>query len=106
MSPQSSWPTTIISSLARQRRPSSPPDEFFDRQWALTVLDRALAALEREWAATGRADDFLKLKPWLTGDAAHGDQAAVARALDMSEGALKVAVHRLRHRFRKLVKAE
>jgi len=83
-----------------------PPDEFFDRQWALTVLDRALAALEREWAGAGRAADFLHLKPWLTGDAAHGDQAAVARTLGVSEGALKIAVHRLRRRFRALVKTE
>jgi RNA polymerase sigma-70 factor (ECF subfamily) len=83
-----------------------PPDEVFDRQWALTVLDRALAALERECGAAGRANDFLQLKPWLTGEAAHGDQAGAARALGLTEGALKVAVHRLRRRFRELVKAE
>jgi RNA polymerase sigma-70 factor (ECF subfamily) len=83
-----------------------PPDEFFDRQWALTVLERALSALERECVAACRANDFLQLKPWLTGDAAHGDQAAAARRLGISDGALKVAVHRLRRRFRLLVKAE
>jgi len=83
-----------------------PPDEFFDRHWALTVLDRALAALQREWAEAGRSDDFVRLKPWLTGDAAHGHQSAVAPALGLSEGALKVAVHRLRRRFRELVKSE
>ena len=83
-----------------------PPDEFFDRQWALAVLDRALASLERECIAAGKADDFARLKPWLTGDAAHGDQAAAAGALGISEGALKVAVHRLRRRFREAVKAE
>jgi DNA-directed RNA polymerase specialized sigma24 family protein len=83
-----------------------PPDEFFDRQWALTVLERTLSALGREWAAAGRADDFVQLKPWLTGDAAYGDQAAVAHTLGLSEGALKVAVHRLRRRFRELVKSE
>jgi RNA polymerase sigma-70 factor (ECF subfamily) len=83
-----------------------PPDDFFDRQWALAVLDRALAALEQDWAEVGKGDDFTYLKPWLTGDAAHGDQTAAARALGMSEGALKVAVHRLRRRFREAVKAE
>lgn len=83
-----------------------PPDEFFDRQWALAVLDRALAALERECAGEGKTDDFSQLKPWLTGDAAHGDQATAAGALGMSEGALKVAVHRLRRRFRAAVKEE
>lgn len=83
-----------------------PPDAFFDRQWALAVLERAFGTLERERIAAGKAGDFTRLKPWLTGDAAHGDQAATARALGMSEGALKVAVHRLRRRFRELLKAE
>ena len=54
----------------------------------------------------GKREDFARLKPWLTGEAAHGDQAATARALGMNEGALKVAVHRLRRRFRELLKAE
>ena len=83
-----------------------PLDEFFDRQWALAVLDRALSELEKEWTDAGKADEFARLKPWLTGDADHGDQAASARAFGMSEGALKVAVHRVRRRFRELVKAE
>ncbi len=83
-----------------------PPDTFFDRQWALAVLDRALAALERECVDTGNVEDFARLKPWLTGDAAHGDQTTAAVALGLSEGALKVAVHRLRRRFRAAVKAE
>jgi RNA polymerase sigma-70 factor (ECF subfamily) len=83
-----------------------PPDEFFDRQWALAVLDRALSELEKEWTDAGKADEFARLKPWLTGDADHGDQAASARESGMSEGALKVAVHRVRRRFRELVKAE
>lgn len=83
-----------------------PPDAVFDRQWALTVLDRALAGLEEEWKTAGRADDFLQLKPWLTGEAAHGEQSAIAHALGLSDGALKVAVHRLRRRFREMVKAE
>ena len=54
----------------------------------------------------GRANHFERLKPWLAGAAAHGDQAAAARTLGLSEGALKVAVHRLRLRFRAFVKAE
>lgn len=83
-----------------------PPDQFFDRQWALVVLDRALAALERECAGAGKASDFERLKPWLAGAAAHGDQAVTARSLGLSEGAMKVAVHRLRLRLRAFVKAE
>jgi RNA polymerase sigma-70 factor (ECF subfamily) len=82
------------------------PDKFFDRQWALAVLERAFAALAREREAAGKDAEFARLKPWLTGDAAHGEQAEAARTLGLSEGALKVAVHRLRRRFRELLKAE
>jgi RNA polymerase sigma-70 factor (ECF subfamily) len=82
------------------------PDAAFDRQWALTVVARALEALRRECAAEGRADFFEQVKPWLTGDAAHGDQAALAAACGMNAGALKAAVHRLKRRFRQLLKAE
>lgn len=82
------------------------PEREFDRKWALTVLDRALAALAREQAEAGRATHFATLKPWLTGDTGTGSQADAARALDLNEGAVKVAIHRLRRRFRELVKAE
>ena len=82
------------------------PEREFDRKWALTVLDRALAALAREQADAGHATHFATLKPWLTGDSGAISQADAARALDMNEGAVKVAVHRLRRRFRELVKAE
>jgi RNA polymerase sigma-70 factor (ECF subfamily) len=82
------------------------PDTFFDRQWALTILDRALAALAAEHDAAGKADHFEALKPWLTGDSDKLSQAEAARRLDLNEGAVKVAIHRLRKRFRELVKAE
>jgi len=82
------------------------PDRAFDRQWALTVLERALAGLERELAAAGRGRDFEVLKPWLTGENAPYSQAEAARQLGHTEGAVKVAVHRLRKRFRAAVKTE
>ena len=82
------------------------PDAAFDRQWALTVVAHALEALRRECVAEGRADFFEQVKPWLTGDAAHGDQAALAAGCGMNANALKVAVHRLKRRFRQLLKAE
>jgi DNA-directed RNA polymerase specialized sigma24 family protein len=81
-------------------------DAFFDRQWALTILDLALAALAAEHHAAGKAAQFETLKPWLTGDSENLSQADAARQLDMNEGALKVAIHRLRKRFRELVKGE
>lgn len=82
------------------------PDEAFDRQWALTVVVRALRALEDEASARGAGDEFRRLRPWLTGEAAHGDQRAAAEALGRSTNAFKVAVHRLRRAFRQRVREE
>jgi RNA polymerase sigma-70 factor (ECF subfamily) len=82
------------------------PDAAFDRQWALTVLARALEELRLECAAEGRVDFFEQVKPWLTGEAAHGAQTALAASCGMNANALKVAVHRMKRRFRQLLKAE
>jgi RNA polymerase sigma-70 factor (ECF subfamily) len=82
------------------------PDAAYDRQWALTVVARALAALREECAVGGRAEFFEQVKPWLTGEAVHGDQSALAGGSGQSANALKVAIHRLKRRFRQLVKEE
>ena len=82
------------------------PDAAFDRQWALTVVARALEALRHECVLEGRGEFFQQVKPWLTGDATRGDQAALAASCGLDANALKVAVHRLKRRFRQLVKAE
>jgi RNA polymerase sigma-70 factor (ECF subfamily) len=82
------------------------PDAFFDRQWGLAVLDLALAALAAEHERQGKGEQFQLLKPWLTGNAGGASQSAVAVQTGLSDGAVKVAVHRLRKRFRDLVKAE
>jgi RNA polymerase sigma-70 factor (ECF subfamily) len=70
------------------------PDREFDRKWALTVLDRALAGLAEEHKAAGNSEQFETLKPWLTGDAEGLSQADAARRLGLNAGALKVAIHR------------
>jgi RNA polymerase sigma factor (sigma-70 family) len=84
---------------------TAAPDLAYDRQWAFTLLDRAIHELDRELTAAGKADHFEILKPWLTGAAARPQSDAAAR-LGLSENAVKVAIHRLRTRFRELVKAE
>jgi DNA-directed RNA polymerase specialized sigma24 family protein len=83
---------------------AAPDDTRFDRDWALLLLDRSCAALASEWAAAGRARDFEILKPWLVGDTDSLSQAEAARQLGMREGAVKVAIHRLRKRLRELVR--
>ena len=82
------------------------PEAAFDRQWAVTVLARAMATLQAEGAASGRSQLFEQAHPWLIGEAAHGDQGALAESLGLSVGAVKVAVHRLKKRYRELIKAE
>lgn len=82
------------------------PDLEFDRKWALTLLDRALAALAEEHRAAGKPGQFDTLKPWLTGDTESISQADAARQLGLNESAVKVAIHRLRRRFREAVKNE
>jgi DNA-directed RNA polymerase specialized sigma24 family protein len=82
------------------------PDAAFDRQWALTVLARTLDALRRDCETAGEGKFFEQVKPWLTGDAAHGDQTALAAACGMNANALKVAVHRMKRLFREFLKAE
>jgi RNA polymerase sigma-70 factor (ECF subfamily) len=76
----------------------------FDREWALAVMNRAITALEAQYA-DDRSEQFAILRPWLVGDDA-ASYAAAAKQLCMSEGAVKVAVHRLRRRFRELLRGE
>lgn len=84
----------------------SSPDAEFDRAWATTLLGRALATLRGECEAEGKGTQFDRLKPWLTGEAGHGEQAKMAEDLDLERNTLKSEVHRLKRRFRQLVKAE
>jgi RNA polymerase sigma-70 factor (ECF subfamily) len=82
------------------------PDASFDREWALAVIARSLTQLEREFVAAAKMDQFEALKPWLMGEAPSLSQAEGAQRLGLSEGAVKVAIHRLRKRFRDVVCAE
>jgi RNA polymerase sigma-70 factor (ECF subfamily) len=77
----------------------------FDREWALTVVERALATVESDLRTAGKSAHFERLKPALVGSE-HPSPANLARELGLTEGALKVAIHRLRRRFREAVRAE
>ena len=81
------------------------PERTFDRAWALALLREVLGQLEHEYRAAGRADLFSALAPTLTGAGATTAYATLGSQLGMSEGAVKVAVHRLRKRYRALLQA-
>jgi len=82
------------------------PDEAYDRQWALTLLDLTVNRLRDEFAAAGKRADFETLKNSLLGDRNSMDYAGIAKQLGLSEGSARVAVHRLRKRFREIYREE
>jgi len=84
-----------------QFEPADPmtPETLYERRWALTLVDRVLSRLRATWAAEGRGDEFDALKGCLLGRAPDGGYAGVGGRLGLSEGAVKVAVHRLRKKF-------
>ena len=85
---------------------SLAPNETFDRQWALTLLDLTVNRLRDEFAAAGKPDDFAILKNCLLAGRGEIEYAAVASQLGVNEGAARVAVHRLRKRFREIYREE
>ena len=82
------------------------PDRLFERQWAETLLDRVLDRLRDEFVRGGKQRQFELLKGFLTGRNAALPYADVARQLHLSEGAAMVASHRMRRRYRELLRAE
>lgn len=88
--------------------PADPltPEKLYERRWALTVLDQALARLQNEYAASGRGAIFEKLKGELTNTAERPPHAEIGRDLGLTPGAVKVAAHRLRQRFGEMLRAE
>ena len=83
-----------------------PADINFDRQWAMSVMGRATTALEQEFTASGKADQFGLLKMSLIGDGSAFSIHEVAHQLCVTEATLRVVVHRFRKRFRELVRGE
>jgi DNA-directed RNA polymerase specialized sigma24 family protein len=82
------------------------PDKAFDCQWAVVLLEVVLTRLEEEYRAAGKAKQFAVLKLALTGASDAQPYAKLAAELGATEGAVKVAVHRLRRRYRELLEAE
>jgi RNA polymerase sigma-70 factor (ECF subfamily) len=80
------------------------PERIFERNWALTLLDTVLSDLQSQYHRDGKGELFDRLKGFLTGDAGGASHAEVASASGMTEGAVQVAVHRLRKRYRDLLR--
>jgi DNA-directed RNA polymerase specialized sigma24 family protein len=85
---------------------TATPETLYERRWALMIIDRVLARLRDEWSAKERGREFEALKACLLGEEPQGGYARVASELGTSEGALKVAVHRLRRRFQTELKRD
>jgi RNA polymerase sigma factor (sigma-70 family) len=90
-----------------QREPAhdETPERIFERRWALSMLDRVMEKLRDEFLRHGRPEHFERLKVFLLGQS-DAPYAALAREMNTSEGALKVAIHRLRKRYRELFREE
>lgn len=82
------------------------PESLFERGWALTLLEGVLARLEEEYGRTGKQAWMAAMRPALTTDRGAIDYAAMAPKLGLTETAARVAVHRLRQRYRQLIRAE
>jgi RNA polymerase sigma-70 factor (ECF subfamily) len=81
-------------------------EKIYERRWALTLLDQVFARLREEFDRASKRKEFDHLKVYLTGEATTLSYREVAAELGMTEGAVKVAVHRLRRRYRELVREE
>ncbi len=105
-------PLLSLDAAAAERRyalePADPrnPEQLFERRWALTLLDAVLQRLETEAAESGRTNLFRQIKGVLLGDRSRVPYAELGPQLGMSEAALTMTVHRLRRRYRELVREE
>jgi RNA polymerase sigma-70 factor (ECF subfamily) len=82
------------------------PEKIYERRWALRLFERALGRLREDHQAAGKLAVFEALEPFLSAEAREGDYERVGAALGMSNGAVAGAVHRLRQRYRELVRDE
>jgi len=84
----------------------SSPAKLFDQRWAMTVLGQALTRLKDEMSAANKPEQFAVLKGFLTAESTESQYAAIAEKLGVASASVPVLVHRLRHRYRELVRDE
>ena len=84
----------------------STPEKLFERRWALTLLENVLMRLRSEHVRDSKGELFEQLKSTLTGERTSLPYAQIAARLGMSEVGVKVTVHRLRQRYREILREE
>ena len=104
-------PISLDEILAHQRSEPEPAttmtaEQIYERRWAMRVLEQVLAHLGHEFRATGKTVLFERLKEQLVDDPGRSSQAEIGRELGMSENAVKQAFHRLRERYRQLLREQ
>jgi RNA polymerase sigma-70 factor (ECF subfamily) len=82
------------------------PETLFDRRWALALLEKAAARLRQEYEAAGKARLYSEIKAFVSMDGPGASYQEAAERLELSPGALKSAVHRLRYRYQELIRSE
>jgi RNA polymerase sigma-70 factor (ECF subfamily) len=102
---------SIDQELAESRFKAEPvhnvqPDQLFDRQWAMTLLDQTMKCLEEEYVSTGRARLFEALRGLIAKEDSGMSYLEIATKLNLTEAAVKMAVYRLRARYRETLRAE
>lgn len=97
---------TAETRYLREPADTTTPEQAFEKQWALTLLETVLTQLRQDYERDGKGELFAAIKPCLTGSRESQPYAELAGKLDLSEGAVRVAVHRLRERYRERIKAE
>lgn len=97
---------TAETRYAREPADNVTPEQHFEKRWVLTLLDQVLKRLGAEYEQDGKADLFAALNPCLVGDRTSHPYAELGAKLGMGEGAVKSAVHRLRQRYRQLLREE
>ena len=94
------------SRFAAEPSHNVPPDVLFDRHWAMMLLERTMAQLQEEYVASGRAKLFEYLQSCLAREESALPYAEIAARLNLTEAAVKMAVQRLRARYREILRAE
>jgi RNA polymerase sigma-70 factor (ECF subfamily) len=82
------------------------PERDYERRWALKLIEQAITDLADEMRDAGKSDAFERLRVYLAGDRGGPPYAEAAQAMGSTEGAVKVAVHRLRKRLGEILRAE